>query len=391
MRILVADDEPVIRMILARALTQWGHEVVTAEDGDQAWSLYEREPFRMVITDWMMPGLDGIDLTRRIRSAPDSGYTYMVLLTARTGTASLVEGMDAGADDFMVKPFQVDELRARVRAGERVLQLESDLAERGRRLGHALDSARQDLEAAADLQRTLLPLKGREWPAVRSSWRLHPANLVAGDVFGVHALGERFTAFYLLDVAGHGVSSAMMSFSLSKMLSPEGLLLRASADGRAMPVPPAEVLADLNVRFQADVDSMKYFTILYGLIDAETDQVTLAQGGHPSPLLVRGDRLTRLGESGFPIGMLPGLSFDEETHPFAPGDRLYLYSDGVTECPNEARQPFRTDRLEEAVRSGAAQGLEEAVVTIEHALEAWRGDARYPDDVTLLALERKAA
>ncbi len=391
MRILVADDDSVIRLILARTLTQWGHEVVTAADGDAAWALFEREPFRMVISDWSMPGADGLELTRRIRASAGHGYTYVVLLTGRSGTAALVEGMDAGANDFMVKPFHGDELRARVRAGERVLQLESDLAERGRRLGEALAASRRDLEAAAELQRALLPRPGREWPAVRSAWRLHPANLVAGDVFGVHTLDARHTAFYLLDVAGHGVSSAMLSFSLSQMLSPEGLLLRPAAGGGAAPVPPAEVLADLNARFQADVDSMKYFTILYGLIDAETDQITIAQGGHPPPVLARGGVIERIGEPGFPIGMLPGLAFDEETHAFAPGDRLFLYSDGVTECPNAERRPFQIDRLEQAVREGRSRSLDATVSAIEHDLRAWSASEHFPDDVTLLGLERRAA
>lgn len=391
MRILVADDEPVIRLILARALAQWGHEVSIAEDGEQAWAMYEREPFRLVISDWMMPRLDGLELTRRIRAHGGAGYTYVVLLTGRSGVASLVEGMDAGADDFVVKPFQVDELRARVRAGERMLQLESELAERSRRLGQALDSARHDLEAAAELQRSLLPVPGHEWPAVRSAWRLLPASLVAGDVFGVHALGRRHTAFYLLDVAGHGVSSAMLSFSLSKMLSPEGLLIRVAPDGRSVPVPPAEVLDELNARFQADMDSMKYFTILYGLIDSESDQVTLAQGGHPSPVLVRDGAVSRLGESGFPVGMLPGLDFEQATYRFAPGDRLYLYSDGVTECPNAAREPYRIDRFEAAIAASASAPLESSVAAIEGELRAWSGTTEFPDDVTLLALERKAA
>lgn len=391
MRILVADDEPVLRLILARALTQWGHEVVVAEDGEQAWELFERQPFRMVISDWMMPRADGLELTRRIRARSGAGYAYVVLLTGRSGVASLVEGMEAGADDFMVKPFQADELRARVRAGERMLQLESDLAERSQRLSQALESARHDLEAAAGLQRTLLPAPGHEWPAVRSAWRLLPASLVAGDVFGVHALGSRYTAFYLLDVAGHGVSSAMLSFSLSKMLSPEGLLTRARPDGRSEPVPPAEVLAELNGRFQADVDSMKYFTILYGLLDAESDAITLAQGGHPSPLHMRGETITRLGTSGFPIGMLPGMDFEQETFAFAPGDRLFLYSDGVTECPSPGREPFRVERFEAALRASASEPLDASVAGVERELRAWSGAGEFPDDVTLLALERKAA
>src|SRR2546430_373289 len=109
MRVLIADDEPVNRLVLARKLRQWGHEPVLAADGAQAWAMMQAEPFRMVITDWMMPEMDGIELTRRIRYSPFGGYTYVLLLTAQTGVEALVEGIEAGADDFVTKPFQMEE------------------------------------------------------------------------------------------------------------------------------------------------------------------------------------------------------------------------------------------------------------------------------------------
>ena len=220
MRILIVDDEPVNRLVLARKLGSWGHDVVQATDGAEAWDIIQLEPFRMVITDWMMPNVDGVELTRRIRSSPLAGYTYVLLLTANTGVEALVEGMEAGADDFVSKPFQVEELRARLRAGERVLRLESDLAEHNQRLSLAYASARRDLEAAAEMQKALLPQPGLELREVLPAWRFLPASYVAGDIFNVHQVDEHRTCFYVLDVAGHGVPSAMLSFTLSKLLAP---------------------------------------------------------------------------------------------------------------------------------------------------------------------------
>ena len=396
MRILIVDDEPVNRLVLARKLKGWGHEVVQAADGAQAWELQQAEPFRMVITDWMMPEMDGVELTRRIRSSPQGGYTYVLLLTASTGTAALVEGMDAGADDFMVKPFQVEELRARLRAGERVLQLESELAEHNRRLRAAAEAARRDLESAAVMQKALLPTPGLELTTVTPAWRFLPASLVAGDVFNVHPVDEHRSTFYLLDVAGHGVPSAMLSFTLSKLLAPalapDGLVKRAAANARGWELtPPADVLRELNARFQDDSDALKYFTMIYGIADAEKNVVRLAQAGHPTPLLQHGDTIVRTGESGFPVGMLPGLDYEEAEFPFAPGDRLFLYSDGVTECANPAREQFRLDRLEACVREARPEPIEGAMKAIELALRRWRAESEFEDDVTLLALERRAA
>ncbi len=114
MNILIADDDPISRRLLQNYLQKWGYEVTTAGDGAEAWRLFEGGSFPMVITDWMMPELDGSGLLRRIRSSPRPGYVYAILLTAKSQKEDLVEGMDAGADDFLTKPFDRDELRVRL-------------------------------------------------------------------------------------------------------------------------------------------------------------------------------------------------------------------------------------------------------------------------------------
>ncbi len=397
MRVLVVDDEPVNRLVIARKLRQWGHEPEMAENGEQAWAMMQANPFRLVITDWMMPGLDGVELTRRIRLSPFGGYTYVLLLTAQSGVEALVEGIEAGADDFVAKPFQMEELRARLRAGERVLQLESDLADHNRRLAHAYASARRDLEAAADMQKALLPPPALALRTLSSAWRFLPASLVAGDVFNVHELDENRASFYLLDVAGHGVPSAMLSFTLSKLLAPrpeaDGLVKRAiDAPPGWEPTPPADLLAELNRRFQDDSDSLKYFTMIYGVIDATRDVVTIAQAGHPTPLLARRNgEVLRLGDTGFPVGMLPSATFEQHEFPFTPGDRLLLYSDGVTECADAGRTAFGIERLEQIIGRDVDVPIEQSVASVESALRGWRVSEEFADDVTLLAIERRAA
>ncbi len=127
LHILIVEDDPVSRRLLQSYLQKWGYEVTPASDGAQAWDLFQQAPFRMVITDWMMPVLDGPSLLSRIRATPRPGYVYAILLTAKSQKEDLVEGMEAGADDFLTKPFDRDELRVRVRAGERIVRLEHDV------------------------------------------------------------------------------------------------------------------------------------------------------------------------------------------------------------------------------------------------------------------------
>ena len=134
MRILIAEDALISRRLLQHHLQTWGHEVVAAGDGAEAWQLFVENEFPVVISDWMMPEIDGLELVRRIRASERPGYVYIILLTARAQTEDLVEGMEAGADDFVTKPFERDELRVRLRAGERIIQLEQTLARQNQEL-----------------------------------------------------------------------------------------------------------------------------------------------------------------------------------------------------------------------------------------------------------------
>src|SRR5438477_4209133 len=137
MKVLIADDDPVSRRLLQSYLRKWGYEVAVAADGAEAWRLFEQGEFPVVISDWMMPELDGRELIRRIRASPRPGYVYTILLTTRSQKEDLVEGLDAGADDFVTKPFQHEELHARLRAGERIILLERALENQNRMLREA--------------------------------------------------------------------------------------------------------------------------------------------------------------------------------------------------------------------------------------------------------------
>jgi len=134
MRILIAEDDFDSRRLLKVRLQTVGHEVMEAEDGEAAWELFQRERARLVITDWMMPKLDGIELIRRIRAVGESGYTYIIMLSALDEKQNVVMGLEIGADEYLTKPFHPKELLARVAAGERILKLEETLTESQRQM-----------------------------------------------------------------------------------------------------------------------------------------------------------------------------------------------------------------------------------------------------------------
>ncbi|MCK4428132.1 MAG: response regulator [candidate division Zixibacteria bacterium] len=143
MKILIAEDEKISRKILETTLTKAGHDVVAVEDGVKALESIRKVMPDMLVTDWMMPDLDGLELCRRVRALDLSTYVYIILLTALTQKENIIEGLDAGADDYVTKPFERTELLARVRAGERVIQLERSLRQKNKELSEALAHVKQ--------------------------------------------------------------------------------------------------------------------------------------------------------------------------------------------------------------------------------------------------------
>jgi sigma-B regulation protein RsbU (phosphoserine phosphatase) len=138
MKILIAEDDPISRKILQTILTKQGHDVTAAEDGLKALEALRKETPDILITDWMMPDLDGLQLSRQVRALDLPGYVYIILLTALTDKQRIIEGLDAGADDYVTKPYDKTELLARVRAGERVIKLEQSLRQKNAKLSDAL-------------------------------------------------------------------------------------------------------------------------------------------------------------------------------------------------------------------------------------------------------------
>ncbi|HJT77754.1 MAG TPA: response regulator, partial [Gemmataceae bacterium] len=134
MKVLIAEDDSISRRLLQMHLEKWGHQPTVAANGRRAWELFAAEEFPIVLTDWQMPEMDGLELVRRVRAAARPHYVYVILLTALSDKADVVKGMESGADDFIAKPFDREELRVRLRAGERVLGLERSLAEQNRAL-----------------------------------------------------------------------------------------------------------------------------------------------------------------------------------------------------------------------------------------------------------------
>ncbi|MCH9670764.1 MAG: SpoIIE family protein phosphatase [Gammaproteobacteria bacterium] len=397
MRILIADDAASIRFALEKMLTRWGHDVVSAEDGEQAWEILQREDIRCVISDWMMPKMNGPELCARIRAHEFDHYIYVILLTSRDAKGDLLEGMKAGADDFVVKPFNRAELNVRIRAGERIVALEQELEARNLRLNQTVEElevayghVRADLEAASKVQRDLMPSKATRFGPVLFEHVFLPSAYVSGDSFGYFPLDENHLAFYSLDVSGHGVPSALLSVAIHEVLKPD-LVLKSDDDPTKAQCPardPAEVVSDLNVRFQAGEESNLYFTTIFGLLDLSSGELKFCQAGHPNPLriTVSGESI-EFGEGGFPVGILPEAEYETQTIRLLPGETFVLYSDGVTDCVDEQGVLFGMENFQAALARTEGSELSSSIEMIQQRLVRWVGAQPLSDDVSVLALE----
>jgi sigma-B regulation protein RsbU (phosphoserine phosphatase) len=301
--------------------------------------------------------------------------------------------MDAGADDFIVKPVCPQELRVRIRAGERVLELTRTVAEKNKeldrshkRLQTAYEQMERDLKAAAWIQESLLPRPGSKTHGLACNWRFRPSGYLGGDMLDFFPIDERYAGFYLLDVSGKGASAGVFSVALNLLLAPDGChpnLLRRSA---SEVFKPADVVQQLNRLFQSRNDT--FFAMTYGVFDRQTSLLRLAQAGNPNPVLIKPDgQVNNLTAGGMPVGLWPDMDLDSVEFPVTPGDRLMLCSDGITQCTNAARQEFGDHRLLEYLSGAAKQPLDAMLSGLERHLDDWRGPADFNDDISMLAVE----
>ncbi len=343
-KVLVVDDSRLQRRILVASLKKWGFQVLEADNGDAALEICGNEPPDLVLSDWVMPGMSGLEFCRAFRALNREQYSYFILLTSKSEKQEVARGLDAGADDFLIKPLEADELRARISAGARILDMQRELSEKNRLIESALedlklahDAIDKDLIQARKIQESLVPELTRDVGKSRVSVLLKPCGHIGGDLVGMFSPGVNRLGFYSIDVSGHGITSAMMTARLGGYLSSkhfeQNVAMEKRFDKFYALLPPEQVAEMLNSRLMADAGIEEYFTMVYAIVDLRNGHLKMVQAGHPHPLLLREDGSTEfLGEGGLPIGLLPDATFQRIETYMKPGEKLLLYSDGFTEC-----------------------------------------------------------
>lgn len=252
---------------------------------------------------------------------------------------------------------------------------------------------KNDVEAAAKTQKSLLPSEYLEIQGVNFACAFKPCEELGGDIFNVFQLDEKNIGLYILDVSGHGVPAALLSVTLSHVISPSpgrSSLLKhqigSSPEYRL--ISPVEVAKKLNMQFPMDLERLQYFTLLYGILNVETHEFRYTSAGHSGPIfLSRDSEAVILNKPGFPIGWVKETNYEEQTISMEPGDRLYLYSDGIIEATNSNHEQFDEKRLIRTLYLSRDKQLNESVSSLLRSIEEWCGDVRLEDDISVLAVE----
>jgi sigma-B regulation protein RsbU (phosphoserine phosphatase) len=397
--VLVVDDSKAQRRVLSLQLSRWGYRVTEAASGEEAMDLVARNDFGMILSDWMMPGMTGLEFCKSFRSLRREGYSYFILLTSKSEKTEVAVGLENGADDFLSKPVNFNELRARLRAGERILSMQSELVEKNRMIGATLDelqkiydSLDRDLEEARKLQQTLVRDRFRDYGAGQASLMLRPSGHVGGDLVGSFLIDSQRLVVYSVDVSGHGVASAMMTARLAGLLSgsspDQNIALRQMPDGSRGAWSPDIVAERLNRVMLEDMQVDQYFTMAYAEIDLITGHTKMVQAGHPYPIILSPLGQTQiLGDGGMPIGLIGAAEYSLIEFRLSPGDRLVILSDGVTECPDRNEAELGTEGLVQLLRKSAEMKSSDLLEALIWDLVAYSGREEFPDDVSGLIFD----
>jgi sigma-B regulation protein RsbU (phosphoserine phosphatase) len=386
-RLLVVDDEVMNRKLLAMRLRQEGYHVTLAPDGCEALACIDRLPLDLVVLDIMMPGLDGMQVLAKIRERLAPAALPVIMATAKDDNQDVVQALKQGANDYVIKPVDFDILQARIQTQVRLKHMTTALEEANERMS-------QELLAAAEIQKSLLPKPLPEPAGIDLAWTYHPCEELGGDILNLFKLGDDHLGLYLLDVSGHGVPAALLSSALSHLLTPnrsEGSLLWEHMDDPEGPtlVNPSTVAGRLQSRFDFNADTCQFFTLHYGLLDLRERCYRYVSAGHPPPLLLNACGEAKIVEGTSPaIGLIENPVFGDHCIELKRGDRLVVYSDGLIEAVNAQDDDFDTSGLMDAFSTTRHECLDDSLSHVVATVENW-AEGHPQDDVSMFALEVK--
>ena len=386
--VLVVDDTPVNLKLLSAILKRDGLDPIGATNGEQALEVARQKLPDLILLDVMMPGKDGFTVCAELKGDSATADIPIIFLSAMGEVEDKLKGLGLGAADYITKPFDGAEVLARVHTQLRLRRLNQSLAEANRELSEKQKALEEDLRSAAVVQRALIPRPQLSVPGLNLAWLFEPCSAIGGDIFNVIPLDEGHVALYMLDVSGHGVPPAMIAVLASQSLTPQAGLVMRRGEGGALPCvrAPVDVLVALDREYPLSRFD-RYFTISYLVLEVGSGLLRYSSAGHPPPALLTRNGGQRLLEEGGAIIGLGDERYDPGEVLMEPGDRVFLYTDGISEFEGPGGALFGVTRFREVLEQARGGSLQEACDSVRRALDAFGEGAPSKDDVSLLAVE----
>jgi serine phosphatase RsbU (regulator of sigma subunit) len=374
--ILIVDDTPANLRLLAQMLAEQGFKVRAVTSGERALAALESAPSDLVLLDIKMPGMNGYEVCQRLKADVQTRDIPVIFISSLDEVADKVNAFSTGGVDYITKPFQLDEVLARVETHLALRDLQQRLQDANRRL-------ERELALAGSVQASFLPKRVPDVPGWQLSMMLLPARETSGDFYDVSSLPNGRLGILIADVVDKGAGAALyMALSCT--------LLRTYA--AQYPGEPARVLASVNRRLLTDTDASEFVTVFYAVLDPATGGMMYGNAGHHPPYLVSsgGDgRMATLSRTGIPLGIFPDQTWEQGTAELAPGDVLVLYTDGVTDAQDARGAFFGAERLMASVRANVGRSAEDIQSAIAADIDDFVGDAAQRDDIALVVVVRE--
>ncbi len=369
-KILLVEDNKANLQILYDLLETTGCRLLVARSGEAALAVTQKTAPDLILLDIMLPGIDGFEVCRRLKSDPATRAIPIIFLSALDETADKVRGLALGAVDYVSKPFQAEEVIARVNTHLTIHRLNREVQTQKSRLEH-------ELTVVADLQRRMLPGRLPAVPGMRLAVHYATSRFAGGDYYDAVAMPGGRWGFLMADAEGHSApATVMMAMTCA--------LFRSLPERHGA---PDQVLESIN-RTLCRVDQNSFVTAVYAVYDAASRSLRLARAGHPPPLLYRpsGNRVQPIPTPAVvPMGFQPFDRVPVAEVALQPGDRLLFYTDGVTERFNPENQPYGEDRLCRQLERPDAADPQQVVDAVVRDMDEFARDRPPDDDQALLA------
>lgn len=394
--VLIVDDDPVTTAMLGSLCTSYGLNVITDTDAERALQRVADGQAQIVISDWHMQGMNGLQFCERIRSLPVGDFVYFILMSAYSEDEFIRDCILSQVDQFLPKPIESQLLRHSLFNAFRILDLKDSLGSLDLELPEQQKTLQQDLQLLRLLQLSMMPQRNQVLSGTRIHTYSKPRAALSGDHCGVFRLNDDTIGFYIVDVVGHGMPAAIRAMGAARLLSSspyESVVYkdRENPDDALEIRGCAEVMTVLNTIYQISDEDQAYVCGLYGKFNRITGELEVSVAGMPLPYLVSElGEVELLGQSDLPLGIQDTQQYRSVRRTLRPGDKLVMISDGLVEIRNPAGEVLGLEQFNGLLAGCVKTATDNLLDCVVGGVLKWadrQESKEFQDDVTLMLLD----